>query len=102
MTGSGKSTFINYMMDVLFNYEEKRSNYILTPTDQNSNQARPKIGHTKTSCTEVPEVYESNGIIWHDPAGFLDTKGIEQEILNAYCNAKMFKRGSRARIILVV
>ena len=32
----------------------------------------------------------------------MDTKGVHQQILNSYCNARMFKVGSKARIIIVV
>lgn len=32
----------------------------------------------------------------------MDTRGITQEIINAYCNAKMFRLGSKAKIIIVV
>jgi len=38
----------------------------------------------------------------YDPPGFLDTKGVKQEILNSYANAKMFCRGSDAKIIMMV
>ena len=37
-----------------------------------------------------------------DAPGFLATTGVIQEILDSYCNAKMFKVGSRAKIIIVV
>lgn len=37
-----------------------------------------------------------------DPAGFLDTKGPVQETINAFANAKMFQRGAKTRIILVI
>ena len=39
---------------------------------------------------------------FYDPPGFLDTKGVKQEILNSYSNAKMFCRGSKAKIIMMV
>ena len=32
----------------------------------------------------------------------MDTKGVHQQILNSYSNARMFKVGSKARIIIVV
>ena len=32
----------------------------------------------------------------------MDTKGEEQEIMNAYSNAKMFKRGTIVKIILFI
>lgn len=62
------------------------------------------IGNTNESCTVIPSIYESKDkdFIFYDPPGFLDTKGAKQEILNSFANAKMFKKGSKAKIILVV
>ena len=37
-----------------------------------------------------------------DSAGFLDTKGAEQEIISSYATAKLFKRGSKTKIIMVI
>lgn len=33
---------------------------------------------------------------------FLEAYGVDNEILNSYSNAKMFQRGNKAKIILVV
>ena len=40
--------------------------------------------------------------MFFDPPGFLDTKGVEQEILNAYSNSKMFTVGRKAKIVIVL
>ena len=32
----------------------------------------------------------------------MDTKGDDQEIINAYANARMFRRGTKAKIVLVI
>jgi energy-coupling factor transporter ATP-binding protein EcfA2 len=45
VTGSGKSTFINYMMGVQFNRTLKGSNYLLTPKDEDLMGNRPNISH---------------------------------------------------------
>ena len=37
-----------------------------------------------------------------DPAGFLDTKGPIQETINSYANAKMFKKGGKTKILMVM
>ena len=57
-----------------------------------------------TSCTDIPSSYPDprGGIEYIDPAGFMDTKGDEQEIINAYANARMFRRGTKAKIVLVI
>ena len=41
-------------------------------------------------------------MIIYDPPGFLATTGVYQEILDSYCNAKMFKVGSKAKIIVMI
>jgi len=41
-------------------------------------------------------------MVIYDPPGFFSTTGIHQEILDSYCNAKMFKVGSQAKIIIVI
>jgi hypothetical protein len=37
-----------------------------------------------------------------DAPGFLGTTGPIQQILDAYCNAKMFRVGKKAKIIIIV
>ena len=44
----------------------------------------------------------TKNLILYDPPGFFDTKGVHQEILNSYCNAKMFKVGIKAKIVIMV
>ena len=46
----------------------------------------------------MPAIYGS----YIDSAGFLDTKGLEQEILNSYATAQLFKQGSRVKIVVVI
>lgn len=62
----------------------------------------PEIGNTNESCTVIPSIYEMGDLTLYDPPGFLDTKGVLQEILNSYANAKMFRRGAKAKIIMMV
>ena len=37
-----------------------------------------------------------------DPAGFLDTKGAIQEIVNSYANAKMFQKYGKIKLLIMV
>lgn len=61
------------------------------------------IGHGNESCTTLPGFYKSrSGSLICDLAGFLDTKGVKQEILNSYSNSKMFQRGTLLRIVIVM
>lgn len=100
LTGSGKSTFISYSCGAKPTYTIKNGRYLIENNDENS---FPKIGNTHISCTTIPRLYTSpEGTVFYDPPGFLDTRGNTQEIINAYCNAKMFRLGSKAKIIIVV
>lgn len=63
----------------------------------------PTIGNTGTSCTTIPKIYKMNSrCAFYDPPGFLDSKGPEQEILNGYSNARMFKLGMESKICIVI
>ena len=44
----------------------------------------------------------TEGMYIVDPAGFLDTKGVTQEIINSYANAKMFQKYGRVKILIVI
>jgi hypothetical protein len=37
-----------------------------------------------------------------DANGFLDTKGPIQEILNSHANSQFFKRGTKAKLVIVI
>ena len=37
-----------------------------------------------------------------DPSGFNDTRGPNQQIINSYAIAKMFKKGVKSKILLVI
>lgn len=52
----------------------------------------------------MPSVFNTKekDMVIVDPAGFNDTKGLAQEIINSYANAKMFKRGGKTKVILVI
>lgn len=100
LTGSGKSTFISCYCGANLTFTKKHGKYRIENDDENK---FPKIGNTNLSCTTIPSLYTSpEGTVFYDPPGFLDTRGITQEIINAYCNAKMFRLGSKAKIIIVV
>lgn len=103
LTGSGKSTLINYLMGAKdkLKYEKRAGKYSIF----NDNETDyPKIGNAKTSCTDIPAAYASlrGDSMYVDASGFMDTKGDIQEILNGYFNAQMFKRGVKTKILLVV
>lgn len=71
VTGSGKSTLINYLLGGEMKYEKKLGRFHINSKE---NFSLPKIGNSATSCTEMPELYDE----YFDFAGFCDTKGITQ------------------------
>ena len=100
LTGSGKSTLISTACGAALTFTQTFGMYTI---NHNNNAKYPEIGNTFESCTTIPSLYTSQeGLVFYDPPGFLDTKGVYQEILNSYCNAKMFRIGCKARIVMVV
>ena len=87
------------MLGAELKWEKKKGKYHL---DNGGDEKFPKIGNTPTSCTDIPSIYCGNRFCFVDPAGFMDTKGPTQETINSFANAKMFVRGAKTRIILVI
>ena len=94
-TGSGKSTLICYLNGAKMKWEKVKKKY---HHNIRSIGNFPEIGNQFNSCTDIPEAYGN----YIDSAGFLDSKGPEQEIINIYATAKLFKRWSKAKIVVVV
>lgn len=99
LTGSGKSTLTNYLLGANLSFKKTKGKWEIKNQSEGS---YPDIGNTPTSCTDIPSVFNAEGMIIVDPAGFLDTKGPTQETINSYANAKMFKRGGKTKILLVM
>lgn len=102
-TGSGKSSLINYLLGAKNQLKWEKKNGQIHISNPNTEQF-PLIGNTSVSCTDIPATYaqpRSENILI-DASGFMDTKGDQQEILNAYSNARMFKRGTKTKILLVM
>ena len=94
-TGSGKSTLICYLNGAKMEWEKVKKKY---HHNIKSKGNFPAIGNKFNSCTDFPEGYGK----YIDSAGFLDSKGPAHEIINSYATAKLFKRGSKAKIVVVV
>lgn len=81
--------------------ERKNGNYHLCHKGGAENEF-PQIGNTNVSCTTIPQYYSYGSLTFYDPPGFMDSKGVNQEILNAFANSKMFRPGMRAKICIVI
>ena len=103
LTGSGKSTLINYLLGAKSKIKvvKKKGEFHMTNDDEVN---FPVIGNGLSSCTDIPSSYAGlrGDVDYIDPAGFMDTKGDLQEIINGYANARMFKRGTRTKIVLTI
>ena len=100
MTGAGKSTLTCYLCGAAIKYEQDGFEYSLRHT----NEKLPLIGNDPQSCTTIPGFFKTtdNNMTIYDPPGFNATTGVYQEILDSYCNAKMFKVGNKAKIIVMI
>lgn len=80
-------------------YEKKGFNYLLKHEE---NSSLPKIGNTVVSETELPELFTKGDINLLDLPGLYDTKGPEQEMVNAYTSSLLFKKYHQFRFVIVV
>lgn len=62
----------------------------------------PIIGNKNYSETELPSCYKKKEINLIDLPGILDTKGSEQEIVNAYTNSIIFKQNRSFKFMIVL
>ena len=95
MTGSGKSTLISFLNGAQLEGKKKIKYSI---ENKSKGGEYPKIGNSKTSCTLIPKVFGK----YIDSAGFDDTEGEVQEIINSYATAQLFQGGKNIKIVLVV
>lgn len=85
-TGSGKSTLVNYLVNInnLIVEVNENGDHVFALGNISNNIA--KIGHTLTSETSLPNKiinFATNEVFWDCP-GFGDTKGVLSDVLNAY------------------
>lgn len=78
LTGSGKSTFINYMTGMKFKYGSTTAwSNVKCIEDESA-----EVGHTHSSCTTKPEMIFHGGLTFCDCPGFCDNRGIDSDIAN--------------------
>lgn len=99
LTGSGKSALICYLCKGELMVNRRMGRFIIT----HNNDRLPVIGNRMESETKTLNLFTTpDSMVLYDPPGFASTEGGFQEILDSYSNAKMFKIGSKVRIVIVV
>ena len=104
-TGAGKSTLIHQLVDrkVVAEYPQNETSLKLFVRKEDQIGEAFAIGHGVTSCTTNPNAYhdKQNNIIWWDCPGFLDTKGIIQDLCNQIAVSELFTGKKPSKILLV-
>lgn len=81
-------------------YDKKKgAKYIINHGDNSGKY--PKIGNEMESCTSIPAIYTANGESFVDLTGWFQTRTANQEIINAYNNSAIFKKGKKVKIVIV-
>ncbi len=84
MSGTGKSTLINYLNDIPLVCIWK-GNWVLDLLSKNvSIKNIATIGHNINSQTFIPAVYKNKDFIYIDNPGFKDTHGLATEVANGF------------------
>lgn len=106
VTGSGKSTLVNYMLGKpLYSIPKKHTKLFEIVLEQNEEDAHDCIiGHTMHSQTDFPQKYtnkEKKLIIWDTP-GLEDSRGAKADILNCVFINKILKNNKGAKILFII
>ena len=103
-TGAGKSTLLNYLIDGDMDYEKKNGKFLFKNRQDPESKFFPSIGNGLDSETMLPRSFtlSSENISFVDTPGFMSTSGPIQEISDSYANSKIFKKGNKVKIVLVL
>ena len=99
-TGSGKSSLICYELD--YSKMAFSKNGCLYDLSHPTAAQMPTIGNSGSSQTELPSCFQKGSVNLIDLPGILDTNGSEQEIINAYTNSLIFKKGRSFKFMIVL
>ncbi|CAF0976117.1 unnamed protein product [Brachionus calyciflorus] len=101
ISGTGKSTLINYLIGRKLKCVWKKPNWVLDLVDQTESF---KIGHKIDSKTLYPEfVYlEDEDVSFIDNPGFADTRGDQIDIANAFFRDHVGKKVEKMKIVILL
>lgn len=98
LTGSGKSTLINYLCRKKLNVDEDDNIVLQDPSDQSAMQ----IGITSDSETSLPKFCEFEEVLFYDFPGFSDTRGVLVNLINSAIIKNIIENADTAIIVFVV
>ena len=105
LSGTGKTTLVNYLNDIPFISIYKNSKWILDLKDPNLTLPGGfKIGHTDKSETQFPAVYTPNDkdFTYIDSPGFKDTRVTGVEIANGFFREQITKQVEHLKFLLLI
>ncbi|XP_047143839.1 uncharacterized protein LOC124817601 [Hydra vulgaris] len=98
LTGSGKSTLINYLCRKELKVDEDDNIVLKNPSDQSAMQ----IGTTSVSETSLPKFCEFENVLFYDLPGFRDTRGVLENLLNSAIIKNIIENADTTIIVFVV
>ncbi len=105
LTGTGKSTLVNYLNDVPLECKKIRGKWVIDlESETNYLPGGFRIGHNTNSETLYLSVYSppSKDISFIDNPGFKDTRGISVEIANGYFREQITRNVTDIKFILLI
>lgn len=106
MTGTGKSTLVNYLNGLSLVCAKKNMRWVLELENDNSSFSNEfaKIGNNVHSQTFLPAGYTPQGkdFTYIDNPGFKDTNGLPIEILNGYFREKITLNVNDLKFLLLL
>jgi tetratricopeptide (TPR) repeat protein/GTPase SAR1 family protein len=102
-TRCGKSTTLNLLLGNSLVAKKEgvglSEKTVLVKKNADPDNAYPVIGTKTTSETTIPTKYELDGMQLWDCPGFGDTRGPQQEIINAWFVNKLFTTASEVKLV---
>lgn len=114
VTGAGKSTFVANLLGESLSRQKKSTKVgdkvvdriVLDYDNQQSDKARPEIGHEGSKTKGVYAYFDFNKeLTWYDCAGTLDTsmtRGAEMDLCNAMAVKAVFEADSPKAVMMVI
>lgn len=103
ITGSGKTSLVHALAGRTLKVK-RGGGCMLLEAERGQELPNLSIGHSAVSQTNVPVFWNDRtvGLSYWDCPGFTDTRGPEQDIMNAFAIDQIFEAPSRVKSLLVI